>query len=70
MKERVASRVVAPRRWRALISGTSVENSRVTSMTGSPSLSNAATGKVMMMVLLLAASTAWAMGVLGSATTS
>ena len=70
MKERVASREVAPSRWRAPISGTSVENSRVTSMTGAPSLANAATGKVMMMVLLLAASTASAMGILGSAPTS
>jgi len=34
-------------------------------MTGAPSLANAATGKVIMMVLLLAASTAWAMGRLG-----
>src|SRR6516165_9509230 len=66
--DRDVSMDVAPRRWRALISNTSVVNSRVTSTTGSPSLAKAATGKVMM-VSLFAALTAWAIGAFGSATT-
>ncbi len=61
--------VVAPSRWRTLNSGMSVVKRRVTSMTGSPSLANAATGKLIRMVLLLAACTASEMGSLGSAVT-
>src|ERR1017187_1058394 len=57
MNDREASMVVAPSRWRALNSGTSVVKSRVTSITGAPSLANAATGKLIMMVLLLDAFT-------------
>ena len=69
--DRQASMALAFSRWRALNSEMSVVNRRVTSITAEPlSCANAATGKVIRMALLLAALTACAIGVLGSATTS
>ena len=67
MNVRDASTPVAPRRCRALNSCRSAVNSRVTSITGSPSLAKAATGNDMMIASLFAALTAMAMGWPGSA---
>ena len=60
--ERCASKVRERTRARPLNSGTSVVNTRVTSITGASPLPSASMLNAIRMVSLFAASTAWAIG--------
>ena len=68
--ERAVSKPRARSRERAESSGISVVNNRVTSITGASSLPKASTPNAITIGDVLAASTARAIGCLGSATTS